>query len=811
LIPQAVGAVVIEEVIVTAQKREESVQNVPISITALSGDSLGKLSTRYLSDIGRFTAGVEMSTNKALQPVYNIRGIDTDDFTVGSDPAVAIYVDGVYAARGGGAEVAFADLKRVEVLKGPQGTLYGRNATGGAIHLISNAPVFEQEGKLQFTLGNEGRQDVELVYNQPLSDTFAVRLVGVSRNRDGVLHNLAGGDLNEENQDAFRLSARWQPTQDTDAVLRIDYSEMDQHSAAIYTQIPAVFESANPGQPFDMFGDVSHDLRNIEKRDMLGVVLQVDHQLDDMTLTSITGWREFETELTEDVDGSNNPDYYFGTSNPDNNDYFSQELRLTGESGELKWTLGAGYTEESVDRTTGALFNVSAFESFATFSALTSGQLDAFLPFLGVNPAHIPNLTESELAGYVPVIRGLNRAGTNPGVPGCNFGISCDGIFISSLVDVLIQGSGAPSPGVTTILGALQPRIAGYEPWNEFVESSGAYQSWAIYGDATYAVTDRLNVTAGMRYTYDEKTFDLFTQYRNFLLPGLPIGLAFFNSGQFMLDESQSEEWDAISGRLVFDYHFQDRAMLFASVSTGFKSGGFNSLNFGPEFDTSYDEEEVINFEVGTKGSYLDGTLQLNASLYKYEYDNLQELDLVGKPPVAIIPSYILRNSDAEGHGFEVEFQWYLTDNWYLAGNYGYLETKYTNYTIIEGAGETGADDQSGEPRVDTPENKANLSVGYDFALGGGLTGAARVDYTWIDDRVGSIVDPTKKIAAYELVNVRVDVLSPSESLVFSLWGTNVFDEGVIVEFGSNGERLGSLAGARNLPRLFGVDLTYNF
>ena len=254
--PRIALATEIENIIVTAQKREESVMDVPISISALSGDSLEKLTTRYLSDIGRFTAGVEMNTDKALQPVYNIRGIETDDFTVGSDPAIAVYVDGVYAARGGGSEAAFADISRVEVLKGPQGTLYGRNATGGAINLVSNAPTFEQEGKIKVTLGNEGRRDLEFVYNQPFSDKLAMRVVGVTRNRDGVLNNVEGGELNDENQDAFRVSFLWSPDDSTDVVLRVDSSKMDQRSAAVYTQIPAVFESANPGRSFDLFGDV---------------------------------------------------------------------------------------------------------------------------------------------------------------------------------------------------------------------------------------------------------------------------------------------------------------------------------------------------------------------------------------------------------------------------------------------------------------------------------------------------------------------------------------------------------------------------
>ncbi|MFM7783097.1 MAG: TonB-dependent receptor plug domain-containing protein, partial [Gammaproteobacteria bacterium] len=157
-------AQVIEEIIVTAQKRAENVLDVPIAITAFSGDALEDMGTRTLTEIGRFTAGVDMNNNKSLQPTYSIRGVETADWTIGSDPAVAVYVDGVYAARGAGAEAAFVDVERIEVLKGPQGTLFGRNATGGAIHIITHRPVQETEARLKLSGGEYSRRDVEAMF-----------------------------------------------------------------------------------------------------------------------------------------------------------------------------------------------------------------------------------------------------------------------------------------------------------------------------------------------------------------------------------------------------------------------------------------------------------------------------------------------------------------------------------------------------------------------------------------------------------------------------------------------------------------------
>jgi iron complex outermembrane recepter protein len=196
VLAQPLHAQVMEEIIVTAQKRAENVQDVPIAISAYSGEALEKLGTRALSDIGRFTAGVDMNNDKALQPTYSIRGVETNDWTIGSDPAVAVYVDGVYAARGAGAEAAFVDIERIEVLKGPQGTLFGRNATGGAIHLITNKPSFDTEGRIKLTAGNYLRRDVEGFYNTALSETLALRVSASVQTRDGYIEDINGGEVN---------------------------------------------------------------------------------------------------------------------------------------------------------------------------------------------------------------------------------------------------------------------------------------------------------------------------------------------------------------------------------------------------------------------------------------------------------------------------------------------------------------------------------------------------------------------------------------------------------------------------------------
>jgi len=801
----------LEEVVVTAQKRTENVQDVPIAISVFSADAVEKLTARNLVDLGRFTAGVEMSSLESLQPKYTIRGVETNDWTVGSDPAITVYVDGVYAARGAGAEAALVDLARVEVLKGPQGTLFGRNATGGAIHILSQKPVMEQEGRVKVSAGNYDRLDGEFMFNQPLGDAVALRVVAVSRNRDGYVDNIGRKDLNNEDNQTIRGNLLWDATPDTEVLWRMEYSELDQNSAAHQTLISPVFENANPGRQYSDFGDVHTDFINLEKRDAFNTSLEVNHNIGDLTFTSITAWREFETELDEDLDGSNNLDYLFHSNNPEENDYFSQEFRLTGFSESLKWTVGATYSKEHVDHTTVANFNVSSLETFAWAELLRGAGGETSNAFL----SQIVGLTQEEI-DEIATLNNSEIGDILPGYRQIQKDRGLDGIAASSFVWAFLNGQGTLADfGISDnaavgifgqILPDLAPRIAAFDPWPEQVLSSGTYQSYAVYGDATWSLTDFLNLSAGLRYTYDDKEFSLFTAYQNTIV-GAPFGLAFYNNGRPLLDATQDDTWDNFSGRLVLDYIVNDDVMVYGTVATGFKSGGFNSLNFGPDIDTSYDEEEVINYEIGMKGQFFDNSLQLNASAFFYEYDNLQELRLLGQP----VPSYNLRNSDAEGYGAEFEGYWLATENLTISGNYSYLKTEYTDFNIIEAAGETEEDDRTGEPRVGTPENKINLSVEYLWQLGdfGGLI--PRVDYTWVDERVDSLEDPNRKIDAYSLVNARLTLLPDNGNWEVALWATNLTDKELFGEYGDNGDQLGSLTGIRIPPRMYGADFVYNF
>lgn len=835
----AANAAEIEEVVVTAQKRAENLQDVPIAISAFTGDAMKSMGVKNLTDLGKFTPGVEMNNDTPLQPTYSIRGIETGDWTVGSDPAVAVYVDGVYTGRGAGAEIPLADIERVEVLKGPQGTLFGRNATGGAIHILSKKPQADDTTELNLTAGNYGRQSSDLILNRELSSNLFARFTASTNRRDSFAENLANDfEVGNVDTQTYRASLLWEPTPDTEVLFRADYGIMDQGSALRSSAVPLLQEEAGGS---DVFGDYALDTPTIEDRDSWGSSLSVVHDFENVTLTSITAYRGFESHLQQDEDGTANPDYMFGSANIDDQTQFSQEFRLNGETDTIKWTLGASYSREQLDHVTDAHFTAGSLESFAVYEGVKA-QLKA----AGID------LPTSEVENLAYQQRQAMIAGGLEGAAVATF--VYDLMLQSGQVDGLLQALQAPFPAsmlnreqmAAQLMAGITPWVMADTPWHESVTNTGDYRSSAIYGDATWSLTDKLDLTVGARYTADEKDFTIQSSYQNFLpialaggvvdlmgpdgsvvgqaplptipscstievpgcIPAQPFGMAFNNSGNPVLDVKHNDTWSDFSGRIVLDYRWNDDVMTFISLADGFKAGGFNSFTITENVDPAFDQESVTNLEIGVKSSLFDNQVRFNASVFAYQYDNLQELDLVGAP----IPNYYLRNADAEGQGAELEVQWAATENLFIAGNYSLLDTEYTRYGIIEAIGETEEEhSRVGQPRVGTPKNKFNLMAEYTWDLSAGGDIVLRGDYNWTGERVGTVSDPSHVIPDYQLMNLRAGWNSDSDRYSASLWVQNVTDEEVAGGYGGTGAAIGASPAWRYMPRMYGADFTVRF
>lgn len=750
-----------EEVIVTAQKRSENVQKVPISITALPERFIREVGAQSVNDLGLYTPGLETRVSQPTQPAFNIRGITTNDFGIGADPAVAVYVDGVYSGRSGAAMTAFQDVARVEVLKGPQGTLFGKNAAAGALHIVSNAPTNALEGTVNVRLGNYRRRTVEGTFNAPLTDNLFLRVNALDNQRDGYRRNLATGKkLQDENNNGARAALLWQATDNTSATLRVEYLDVDQDSAIGYGLL-------NGGDPY---GDAAVDAPVREALHLSGGSLTIESDLGATTLTSISAARAFASRNLRDEDGTAFFPLYFTSENIEDNRFVSQELRLVSDtSSKLRWTLGAMYSRERGQQDSALNYSTDLVDRVLLIDAGVATGLDAY------NEAFSTNYT----------------AATAP----AGFGW-----------DIVLDPLGENIMNWGTPLGAGQSVLGGFFPENAHADLTST--SAAVYGDATYSLTDDTDLTVGLRYTRDEKDFTLTVVPNQF-----GFGVVYTTTPGV----EQSKSWSNLSSRVVLSHDFAAETMGYASYATGYKAGGFNST----ELSNPFDEEEVTNYEVGLKSTAFDRRLRFNASVFYYEYTDLQELVSVLNPDTGINEPRI-RNEDAEGRGVEIETQWRVVPALILSANYAYLDTEITKFALF--ANETAADDRTGQPQSSVAKQKINLSADYTLALQKAGDLSFRLGYSYVGRRKtqglggatpeaqalmdlyrGDLDDP------YYNVDARITFSDALERWTVSLFGQNLTNEDYLYTLGGFAAGIGSPIADRAPPRFFGVDAAYSF
>jgi iron complex outermembrane receptor protein len=334
----------LEEVIVTAQKRDQSLMDVPLSISAFSGSKLNEIGALDVKDIVTRTPGLAGFSKDSFIDTISVRGISTNDFGVGGDPSIAIFQNGVYSGRSGEALSALYDVERVEVLRGPQGLLFGRTATSGAIHVITNKARTGDgiSGEIGLGGGEDGQLRGDIALNVPVNENLAFRFAGYHSEDDGYVKNLSGGDdLINHDTDAFRFSTAW--TLDRLSVdLVVDYEDRDM-SSTIYSGLD------DRGEPLTgEYTEVALDVPDggYDESEVTNVTMTINYELSGMDLVSVTGYRSHEFDYREDTDGLPIPllDY----AQDQEGDYFSQEFRLVSDGeGPWQWFVGAsGFTED---------------------------------------------------------------------------------------------------------------------------------------------------------------------------------------------------------------------------------------------------------------------------------------------------------------------------------------------------------------------------------------------------------------------------------------------------------------------------------
>ena len=793
----------LEVIQVTAQKRTESVQEVPIAISAFSDSDIGKMGASNINDLGLLTPGLETNNATATQTSFNIRGITTNDFGIGLDAAVAVYIDGVYVGRRGTSNLNFNDIDRVEILKGPQGTLFGRNASAGAIHIISKEASDDNEGAVKFTFGSHEKRKVDLSTNFMINENMNFRGGIVANQRGGYL-DIADDKEKYGNQDDWSLrgSLFWDASADTDVVFRADYNNLNQESR------PSV--SLNPGYfaPADPFAPIESDYDGKEKREAGGVSAEVNVTLsDDMTFTSISAYRQFTRYNGMEDDGSAFERASFASILDEDQKQFSQEFRITQNADDFKWTVGATLFHENIEQVTEAIFTTATLDALAIVQLQSASELE-----------------KQQVAGLFGLPYETLLASPNPNmISAWPQGLGT-AIVYNSFIPMETLGGIAASTGLglTDIVNGI---VAAnyYKDHGERFDNESTTNSAAIYFDGTYSVTDKFDVTLGARYTYDEKEFYLHSAPTNVIsmpfagVDDIPLAIAFIPQ-----TADQKSDWSKFTPRVVFDYQWSDDVMTYVSCSEDFKAGGFNTLGEAPPVK----EETVKNTEVGLKSTWLDNRLRFNLSAYQYDYTNLQQLELI-TPAGAAVPSYNLRNVDAEGNGYDAEVIWQATDDLIFTVNYGNVKTEYTQWQFFDFEDPATAVNKSGEPISGMPEDQANARVDYYFE---GLHGQFNfhLSYAYTGDRTQGIDGPTldplpynpanvtglnadNTISSYSLVNTRLSWQSDNHPINLALFISNATDEEYIVQTGGQGMAMGSPIATPGLPRMWGIELGMQF
>jgi len=600
----------IEIILVTAQKRPEDVQKTPLAITSVSGEDIAEQGIRTARDLNGLIPNVVVNTNGTATE-FTIRGITSTNNTEVGNPAVGFHLDGVYLARPDAAGLALFDIERVEVLRGPQGTLYGRNATAGAINVITNKPKNKLEGSLMVGVGNYNSKRTEAMINAPFSDVFAIRAALAIEKHDGYMNSknpLVGADKNTDDANTFaaRIHALYKPNKDFSILLTADSMNAGGYGYGT-TKLPLASTSGDAGRVVQASQQANTD------NDYRGYSAEANWTFGPATLTYLGSRRE-STRNEANYSAGNTARTQFNSSPSQT----SHELRLASAGGSaLMWVVGA-YTFEETN-------NVTLIGSLINSPALP--------PTLRVNQSF------------------------------------------------------------------FQPDVRA--------------KANALFGQSTFAFTDKLNFTAGLRSTRDTTSrVGLSTQTITLTnqTPVTPTTRTINNASV----SSSKVNW-----RLGVDYSMDKSTLFYASAATGYKAGSFFDGVKTATFDNTFKPENVTTYELGLKMRGFDGTLQTNVALFKSDYKDLQ-VSFRGLVPGSISVVTVTQNAAKAGiTGAEFESRW-LSPIGRFDLSLALLDAKYDSYNPPNANPPVNF---TGNRLIKSPRVSGNLAYQYSwYLLGGDIT-----------------------------------------------------------------------------------------
>lgn len=707
----------LEEVIVTAEKRSANLQDVPSSINAFSGEAIANEGWKDIHRLQEAVPSLVIGGESRARPYISIRGVGTRKFDIGTDSSVAIFIDEIYVARFSASLNGIMDLEQIEVLKGPQGTLWGRNTIGGAISMTTRKPTNELEAHFKAGIGNEGYYQLGGSISGPIvEDKLLARLSVSTSDIDGVYEDTVSGNTNNNEINAARLNVLGFATERWEIGVSADYNKVK--ADAVLTEIvpgdafPVVLVSPqDPRVPGVVAEGAEARYQNAYStpgyvdRENSQVALKAVYEGETVEFLSLTSYSDEDYTELRDFDGTsiNVWNQYIDQSS----DQVSQEFRLSSVDGgfatfgdRLKWVAGLYYYEDHAKRLD--RFDVSQ---------------DAIL-----NP---PSL-------------GLFNAQT----------------WFDMKIDVT---------------------------------------SYAVFGQATYALTDKMNLTLGLRYTKDEKSFANDTRTNN---TAPPVAESFL--------VSDKANFSSTDPKITLDYHFTDEVMAYATYAKGYKSGGIQFAVGTPEDALKpIDEERLDSFEVGVKSRFWDQRVQLNASAYFYDFQDqqLQQIIQIEGAPVAITENA----AESDMTGIELELLALLTDSVTLDIKYAWQDAKFGDFESEEG-------DFSGNHMPASPENAVaiNLTKIVELPDMGSLT--FRAGYSWKDQQYFNFRNDELALQDdYGIVNLAAWWDFADDRTRVRVFCDNCNDEEYLANFTSFPALFGGGRRSWEYGRLYGLEVAYAF
>lgn len=778
----------LEEVIVTAQKRNQSENDIGIAISTWTGNELRDMGVVSAEDMALRTPGLTVNESSATGvPLYTIRGVGFQDYSTGASSTVGIYFDQVAMPYTVMTRGLLFDAERVEVLKGPQGDLYGRNTTAGQINFISNKPSEEFEVGVNVGYSSYSTVDFEGFVNGSMGENTQGRIaLKTIQSSEGWQKSVDGDDeLGEKDVTALRASFNIELSEDANLLLVAhhvdDQSDNKANTAydgreiglaefsAPYSAV-APYLASGETPPWYSTDDneaagwtnsytssitgTTFDLRPKRDNQLRGMSARLDWDFGNVSLTSITAYNKFERVERNDWDGGQ----YNDSSNINTTDLsvFSQELQLSGSTDSVDWLVGAYYSTDEMEE---------YYHYFMSDSLYGGASL------------------------------------------------------VFDIAPFKLNGTG-------------------------ILELDTKYQqetdSSAIFGHVEWQFTDALKLTVGGRYTKEQRDWSGCTyvaddnslgSFNNVLFgttlsagscgtiddrPSSPtfilglLGTPDANNGLAVFTDTI--DTSRMMGKIGLDYTPSDNVLYYASISQAFKSGGFNGANSNTTTQLMpYDEEILTSYEIGAKATLLEGSMQLNAAVFSYDYKDKQEKDRVITLVGAI--SGLTNVDESSITGAEIDIQWLPTDGLRLAFGGAWLDTEIDQWQAVDAANSawlvnTATFDASGSELPQAPSLSYTALIGYDTNITENLILGMALDLSYTDKTTGGVA-PERATEDYMVINARLSISDASEKWKTLLWVRNVADEDYYASafLGGNGPYVRSMG----MPRTVGVSLSYSF